>query len=78
MASVSPLKPWEKCNSPDNYQQHVYLHATPDRKGKRTKFDVKAVAEVAAWEEAKAHSRQEKSSFAAKVVKRDSRRNKST
>jgi hypothetical protein len=32
----------------------VYLHATPDRKGKRIKFDVKALAEVAAWEKAKA------------------------
>jgi hypothetical protein len=31
----------------DNYR-HVYLHATPDRKGRRTKFDVKAVAEAAA------------------------------
>jgi hypothetical protein len=56
----------------DNYRQHVYLHATPDRKGKRTKFNVKAVAEVAAWEEAKARSRQVKSSSAAKP---NSRRN---
>jgi hypothetical protein len=45
----------------DNYRQHVCLHATPDRKGKRMKFDVKALAEVAEWEEIKTRSRQGKS-----------------
>jgi hypothetical protein len=53
----------------DNYRQHVYRHATPDRKGKRTKFHAKAMAEVETWKEAKALSRRAKSSSATKAVK---------
>jgi hypothetical protein len=60
---------------PDNYRAHVRLHAIPYRKGKRTKFYPEAKAEVAGWDETKAHRARAKSSPAAKAVKPNSRRN---
>lgn len=59
----------------DNWKAHIGLHAKPQTKGKRTRFDPRAKAMVELWEQEKKEAGDEALSPAAEIVRESIRRN---